>query len=276
MRPLLIAALLLSAASGANAQKKLDLSGLTGGPTPGPSMDAGPAGPEKDIVLAAIGEYTGARSAVALKHFAPMFGSRNKPDGSSEAFGEANLKEAGKLLEEMIKSGKVAIKPIQGGGAAGAWAPDISDGKMTGGTFEVGDSRAIKEIGRGSRNYSQLFKQDQFANTILHETGHMFYSVITLVQGFAPQNQPSVPQEFSSRSFWNGIAPPLLCKDGDKCPYVHSKGPCRDMQCYYWKITNHGYGVGNATEFAARAISQEMCDEDRCSSYARVLDPVFR
>ncbi len=275
--PLALVAILLAASASAQ-QKKLDLSGLTGGPSPaGPSADSSAPGPEKEIVLAAIREYTGAGASVALKHFGPMFGSRNKPDGSSEAFGEKNLKEAGKVLEDMIRSGQIAVKPVAGaGGAAGAWAPDITGGAMTGGTFEVGDSRQVKAIGTNSRNYGQLFKQDQFANTILHETGHMFYSVITLMQGFTPQNQPAVPQEFRSLFFWNGSRPPLLCTADGQCPYVHDKGPCRGMECYYWKITNHGYGQGNATEYAARVISQEMCDSDACGAYKRVLEPALR
>ena len=156
-----LAAVVLFLAAPAAAQK-IDLSGLLGGPSPaGPSAGES-AGPEKEIVLAAIREYTGPGSATALKTFAPMFGTRSKPDGTSEAFGEKHLQEAGKMLESLIRSGKIVVKPVQGGGVAGAWAPDIIDGKMTGGTFEVGDPKPVKKIGSNSRTYSDLFKQDVF------------------------------------------------------------------------------------------------------------------
>ncbi len=269
MRRLIPAVVLLAAALGANAQK-IDLSGLTGGPSPsGPSAGESSSGPEKEIVLAAIREV--GSSGAAKDRFAILFGSRAKPDGSSEAYDEKKLKEAAQTLEGMIKTGKIAIKPVTGG-AAGAWAPDITDGAMIGGTFEVGDSRSVKDIGRNSRNFSQLFKQDQYANTILHETVHMFYSVAVLVQGFAPQSQPAVAEAFRSFSFWNGSRPQSL-----STPYPYEKPPCGSPTCYQWKISSHGYGKdGNATEFLARTVSQEMCDADNCAAYKRVLDPAFR
>ncbi len=261
----------LAAVSPASAQqKKLDLSGLLGGPSPaGPSAGAQPSGPEKDIVIAAIREVVA--SDAAKNRFAPLFGSHAKPDGSSESYDAKKLKEAGDTLEAMIKSGQIAIKPVSGG-AAGAWAPDITDGKMVGGTFEVGDYKQVKEIGRSSRNFSQLFKQDQYANTMLHEVVHMLYSVATLVQGFTAQSQPAVAENFRSYSFWNGTRPQSL-----GTPYPYEKPPCGNPTCYQWKISSHGYGKdGNATEYLARTISQEMCDSDACSAYRRVLDPVFR
>lgn len=269
MRRLFLAAVLLSCAHGANAQK-IDLSGLTGGPSPaGPSAGEASAGPEKDIVLAAIREVGASDSA--KNRFGLLFGSRARPDGTSEAYDDKKLKEAALKLEAMIKSGKIAIKPVSGG-AAGAWAPDITDGAMTGGTFEVGDPRAVKDIGRASRNFSQLFKQDQYANTILHETVHMFYSVAVLVQGFAAQSQPAVVENFRSYSFWNGSRPQSL-----GAPYPYEKPPCGNPTCYQWKISGHGYGKGgSATEYLARTISQELCDADNCAAYKRVLDPAFR
>jgi hypothetical protein len=269
MTRLPLAAVLLAAALGANAQK-IDLSGLTGGPSPsGPSAGSASAGPERDIVLAAIREV-GASDA-AKSRFALLFGARSKPDGTSEAYDAAKLGAAAAILEGMIKSGAIAIKPVSGG-AAGAWAPDISNGAMTGGTFEVGDARGVKDIGRSSRSFSQLFKQDQYANTILHETVHMFYSVAVLVQGFTPQSQPAVVESFRSYSFWNGSRPQSL-----GAPYPYEKPPCGNPTCYQWKISAHGYGKdGNATEYLARTVSQELCDADNCAAYGRVLAPVFR
>ncbi len=225
------------------------------------------------MVLAAIAEYTDGEPEVALKTFQPLFGSARAADGTTVVFGSQQLKEAGKLLSKMIQSGKIAVKPVTGG-AAGAWTPDITGGVLTGGTFEVGDWKTIKQIGRSSRNFSQLQKQDQFANTLLHETGHMFYSVFTLAFGFAPQSQPSVPTDFRSYFFWNSTRPIGLCTS-EGCPYPHAKGACRGDDCYAWSITNAHYGQGNATEYAARVISQEMCDASNCTAYARVLAPAF-
>lgn len=250
---------------------KLDLSGLLGGPRiPGPS--AGPAaeeGPEKGIVLVAIRAVSG--SDAAKSRFAPIFGSRAKPDGTSEAYDDKKLKEAAQTLEDMIKSGKITIKPVTGG-AAGAWAPDITDGKMVGGTFEVGDYKQVKAIGRNSQNFSQLFRQDQYANTVLHEVVHMFYSVATLVQGFTAQTQPAVVEDFRSYFFWNGYSPQSLTT-----PYPYEKPPCGNTKCYHWKISSHGYGKGgSATEYLARTISQEMCDASSCSAYKQIIEPLFR
>jgi hypothetical protein len=276
--PTLLAALLalLSVSAFADPPKKLDLSGLLGGPSPqmGPDTGSGSSGPEKDIVLAAIAEYTGQSLSIAMNTFQPLLGSMSMPDGKSVSFGEQQIKDAGKLLEQMITSGKIVIKPVEGHGAAGAWTPDITDKALTGGTFEVGDWKTVKGYGRNSRSFSELQKQDQFANTILHETGHMFYSVFTIVYGFVPQSQPAVVEQFASLYFWNGYRPIGLCKGTDECPYPH-KSPCHDENCYSWKITNHGYGVGNATEYAARTISQEMCNSTGGSAYSRVLAPAF-
>lgn len=269
MRRLLSAAVLLFAALGANAQK-IDLSGLLGGPSPaGPSAGETASGPEKDIVLAAIREV-GASDA-AKNRFALLFGSRAGAGGGSEAYDGKKLSEAARTLEAMVRSEKISIKPVSGG-AAGAWAPDISDGVMTGGTFEVGESRPVRDIGRASRSFSQLFKQDQYANTILHETVHMFYSVAVLVQGFTAQSQPAVVEAFRSYSFWNGTRPQSLTT-----PYPYEKPPCGSPTCYHWRISGHGYGKGgSATEYLARTVSQEMCDADTCAAYKRVLEPAFR
>ena len=274
----LLAALLplLSSSAFADPPKKLDLSGLLGGPSPdGPSMNnSGGSGPEKAIVLAAIAEFTDQEASVAMKTFQPMFGSITTPDGKTVAFGEQQLKDAGKLLTQMISSGKIAITPVQGH-AAGAWTPDIQDKALIGGTFEVGDWKSVKNAGRDSHNFNELFHQDQFANTMLHETAHMFYSVFTIAYGFTPVSQPPVVEEFRSYFFWNSHRPISLCKSDGECPYPHAKGPCRGDDCYYWKITKDGYGAGNATEFAARTISQEMCDVGGCAAYGRVLAPAF-
>jgi len=267
--------LILGAASSARADGKPDLSGLTGGPSP--DVSGGSPGPEKEMVLAAIREFTDDEPQVALKYFQPMFGTKSMPDGSSVPFDETQLRSAAAQLTRMINSGRIAVKPVAGSGAAGAWTPDITDGALSGGTFEVGDWRSVQALGRDPRNFSQLFKQDQFANTILHETTHMFYSVITISLGFAPQNQPSVVEDFKSTVFWNGRRPASLCTNGgESCPYPHDKRPCTDITCYYWKISNHGYGRGNATEYAARVISQEMSESSGGQAYARVLEPAFR
>jgi len=255
--------------------KKLDLSGLVGGPSPDPIV-AGAAGPEKDMVLAAIKEFTDYEPSVAMNCFQPMFGSKTMPNGSSLVFDAQKVKDAAALLARMIDSGQIAVKPVSGAGAAGAWTPDVTNGALVGGTFEVGDWRTVQSIGRDSRNFSQLFKQDQFANTLLHETTHMFYSVFTISYGFAPQNQPPVVEDFRSTVFWNGRRPATLCASGgSSCPYPHDKRPCTEITCYYWKISNHGYGQGNATEYAARVISQEMSESSGGQAYARVLAPAF-
>lgn len=271
--PLALACAVSLAASSAAAQtqKKLDLSGLLGGPSPaGPSAGAAQAGPEKDIVLAAIRSVP--ESEKARAEFALMFGTRNKPDGSAEAYDAERLKAAAAVLEGLINAGKISIGPTDRG-AAGSWAPNITDGKMTGGEFLVGDPKSVKEPGRSSRNFSQLFKQDQYANTIIHEVVHMFYSVATLVQGYTPQSQPAVAENFRSYSFWNGTRPQSLPQGS----YPFEKPPCGSPTCYQWKISSHGYGKdGNATEYLARTVSQGMCDEGNCAAYARVLDPVFR
>jgi hypothetical protein len=277
MRPLpriLLAALVLAGAARPSRAGPLVIpDDLRGGPSPGPVE----SGPEKDIVLAAIKEFSDYEPAVALNVFQPMFGSMTTPDGRSVAFGERQLKDAAALLARMIESGQIAVKPVSGPGAAGAWTPDVVNGALAGGTFEVGDWRAVQAIGRDPRSFSQLFKQDQFANTVLHETAHMFYSVFTLSYGFKAQSQPFVVEEFRSTVFWNGRRPASLCTaGGSSCPYPHDKRPCADITCYYWKISNQGYGQGNATEYAARVISQTMSEESGGEAYARVLAPAFR
>jgi hypothetical protein len=101
---------------------------------------------------------------------------------------------------------------------------------------------------------------------------HMFYSVATLVQGFTAQSQPAVVETFRSYSFWNGSRPQSLAT-----PYPYEKPPCGSPTCYQWKISAHGYGKdGNATEYLARTVSQELCDADNCAAYGRVLAPAFR
>lgn len=265
-----VLALLLLAACPVMAQK-IDLSGLVGGPSPaGPSAGPSESGPEKDIVLAALKAVS--ESDKAQAEFSQIFGSRNKPDGGSESYDATKLKEAAKILEKMIRDGRIVIGPTERG-AAGSWAPNISDGKMTGGEFLVGGWKPIKEIGRRPQGFSQLFKQDQYANTIIHEAVHMLYSAATLVQGFTPQTQPAVAENFRSFQFWNGTRPQSLAAGS----YPYDKPPCGNPTCYAWKISAHGYGKdGNATEYLARTVSQGMCDEGGCAAYARVLDPVFR
>lgn len=272
MRGPLALAFLLAAVAASAQQKKLDLSGLLGGPQPpGPSADAGAsAGPEKDVILAAISAVS--ESDKARAEFAQIFGTKTNADGTSAAYDAAKLKEAGDFLKKSLKDGSISVKP-SGRGVAGAWAPNIVDGKMTGGEFEVGGWKEVKDYGRSARNFSQLFKQDQYANTIIHEVVHMFYSVATLVQGFTPQTQPAVVENFRSFSFWNGTRPQSLPQGS----YPYDKPPCGNPSCYQWKISSHGYGKdGNATEYLARTVSQGMCDESNCAAYGRVLDPVFR
>ena len=81
-----------------------------------------------------------------------------------------------------------------------------------------------------------------------------------------------VVETFRSYSFWNGTRPQSL-----GTPYPYEKPPCGSPTCYQWKISSHGYGKdGNATEYLARAVSQELCDAENCAAYKRVLDPAFR
>lgn len=122
-------------------------------------------------------------------HVEARSGSRTRPDGRSEGYDGKTLAAAARTLEAMVRSGKIAIRPVSGG-AAGAWAPDNSGGGMTGGTFEVGESRSVKEIGRASRN-------------------------------FTAQSQPAVVEAFRSYSFWNGMRPQSLTT-----PYPYEKPPC--------------------------------------------------
>lgn len=257
------------------AGKPIDLGGLLGGPqVAGPSASAEPD-PSQDVLLAAVEEIALKNRAVSAKYFVPMFGPL--PDGT--AFTEQHIVAAGQTLTRMIKSGKIKVGRAKG--AAGAWAPDIDGGKMTGGSFEVGDASEIKKIGRGARNYSQLFKQDQFANTILHEATHMFYSAFVSGMGFTDQTKPQVPEDFGSLFFWDGRPVSSLCTGPSDKPcsegLIYDKPPCKksELNCYHWKIASHGYGA-SGTEYAARMISQELCNADRCAAYGRVLAPLLQ
>lgn len=262
--------------------KPLDLSGLLGGPKiQGPSMDAAPAGPEKDILLAAVAEFAQNNRAVAFDSFGKIF--TTGPGGI--AFTQDHISAAAKVLTGMINSGKIKVGRAQG--AAGAWSPDLEKDasnpdqyNMTGGTFEIGDPAEIKKIGRAPTNFSQVFKQDQFANTILHETAHMFYSAIRSGMHFQDPSQNPIPEEFGSRYFWNGAGVATMCPGGTCPSTMTKKAPfCKqdELSCYSWKISNHSYGKeGTGTEWAARVISQGMCNVGQCEAYARVLAPVLQ
>ena len=237
-----------------------------------PGSAAGSDPQAKAVVLAAIHEFTGPSRAIATQHFAQVFPTMPVQGGEPAAFNEGYIAAAGDLLEKMVLAGKITVTRVAGSDFSADWTPFLKGQGMTGGAMRVGGLEKAAAAGSGANSCQDLFKQDQFANTVLHETAHMFYSVLQYAfQAQTTMTSPSMRTEFVQTNYWRGN-PQGFCHSEREC------GLCGiDPMTHRYKWTFQGaHRKGSATEWAAREIPWRMCLAGSCQADARVLAPLFR
>lgn len=271
---LALALALLPVTALAQSGKKLDLSGLLGGPSApaGPSADSGDSrGAGKQAVLAAITELAQTNASTTLEQFKKSLAKRDMA-GDERNPDQQDLQRAADLARQLINSGKIKVMGLTArDGASGQWgyskSTDEHGRTSIEGEFQV---PALPQADVSERNVSRLIKVDQWANSVLHETSHMLNTMLVEFAGYQPKplTEPlPAPMVFRSKRFWNGLSPLSVCPGGQQCMMKRCQG---DEDCYEWSFPkNHGQTTNEKT---ACDLSQAVCNIGSCEAYKRVVD----
>lgn len=219
-------------------------------------------GGERELVLAAVHEFSGPSAARAAESFRGLFPGIKAED----------LSRAGGEIEALISEGKISISagsPVGGGGAR--WDADMRNGALVGGRFVVSSSlmklvqcERSRCIPVDSVGYcGRLFQVDRLANNILHEVAHI-YAAVLRARLTAEERDTAAPTEFS-QPYAIGNADRFCSKD-DECRMC---GITRGSAKYTW--TYKGDHQASAEEAAARKSAVSVCGEKACDGYARII-----
>lgn len=263
------------------AAKRLDLSGLLG-PQPILSPDV-PAvdTPQSRAVLAAVEALDGDGLALAKAEFGAVL-ERPGSAGGREGPGDDDFRRAAKVLRGMIRSGTIRCGATGTRGGSAGWAldPYTRADPFPGGEvdFTMPPASELAQSGPGDDRLGRVRSIDDWANGVLHETIHMYYSFFTRAEGFkAKPGLPAPPDCFGSTVFWNGERPAQFCPDAAACPYpsyAQKNGracykPCRDFTCLAWSFAAND--ASGATELLARELSVDLSNAGGGRALGRIV-----
>jgi len=267
--------------------RAVDVRSLLGGPqVPGPSAGPAPAAapnPEdvqegmidetlKAVVLAAVREFKGAQRGTAAEFFAKSIPKVPVQGAEPVAMSEAHVAFIGEQIEKMVEQNFIRVVAASGRESSADWRPTVDGGQLKGGVVRISGLASARKGRTSTRDCGEVYDQDNFANSVIHEVAHMFHSVFVIA--LAAQEAESVPAprpKFVQKRFWRG-SPLGYCRNDEQCRMC---GIDTINDRYRWSFKGAHASRGGATEWAAREIAFEMCERDACAAYGRVLAPVF-
>jgi len=246
----------------------IDVNSLLGPPVPGPSPTPGGGGDPvpvdvlKAMVLAAIDELAGACKSAVKTHYTTLYRTQVE---------DAHVDAAAALLRKRVGSGEYQVKYTENSrdGAAG-WGSD-DNGKMALDVNRgaVEGAKLGKKAGTEMSHFRLVLEQHDLANSLLHEIGHMYFTVFGEQQGWRGADQ-DVVEVFPYCMMWNGTsAMANTCPSGNFSSGFGKRCEGKDDQCYCRSLPAKRYGR-SGNENTARVVAN-ACPT---SSYAAVLAPL--
>jgi hypothetical protein len=232
-----------------------DAGGPTLAPRRGLDEDAGAGscsdGQVQPMLLRAVREYvSGCGNAAAAETFGRVF-------GTERAAAAAGVREAAVEAADKIRDGRIRARCSRDATASASWGAVVSAGDVTG-DVEVRavdvETAVLGDSGPGGRSGMLLFKQEQLADGLVHETAHILYSIIRDERGGRPVWQPEALTATFARgaAFWDGTD---LCLPDD----ARARAACA-RRLNEFGVSSHGNyaGANRANEEAARQIAQAI------------------
>jgi hypothetical protein len=239
-------------------------------PADKPTGTSDPAG--KAAVLAAIRELMGDQSRpLVTKWFASAFPTMPVHGGPPAAFHEGYIALVGEQLRQMVEKDMIVVKTLSGRDNSADWLSwNNADGYMRAGEMRISGLGNAVQKGASTQRCGDLMAQTAVADSVLHETAHMFHSALSCWFGGNNVLTPkSVRAKYKWDHYWKGGAS-AFCS-GQQCSNCGI-----DADGYYVYKLQGGHATrGDGNEYLAREITNEMCASKECKPHARVLKAAF-
>lgn len=287
-----------SQASDLGAQIRALNASSVGGPSPS-AADA-QAGDNSDSprpgFLAAVDYIADGGRAVCQASFAKYL-ERRASAGGVEGPQEDDFRIARESIRRLVlapagtdKEHQISVKAMSardGDVGSAYWQVYVTDGKTSGG--EVGLAARprdkISASGPDDREYQRLKAIDNWANSVIHEALHVYYSAF-ISRGFTEKSTTDKYDVcFGQTVFAMGARPGVVCGPGRACPQVYRTytdprkpgsgsecyKPCGDPQmCYSWAIP--GKDMDGPTEIIARRAALDMTEASQGQALKKIVD----
>ena len=181
----------------------------------------------KQLLFRTLDEMTGPCAAPVIFRFNTLYAKGVMVPGGTELKPITTdiLKEVAKRIRERVQSGDITLSVSPAAEGSASWSATVYQGKV-GGSLEIKQDDVRLAIGedRKPRRLSLLRRQEQLADSLLHETSHALYSILKHEFKARPSWAPkALTRQFvRGRSWWDGSS---ACDHSDEV----DPSSCRTM-----------------------------------------------
>lgn len=213
----------------------------------------------KKLLFRTLDEYTGKCGTVPQVYFKRLFGDGVTVSGALQPVSPEMIAEIAKRIRARVESGDITVKLSSTESGSASWGATIMGGVVSGDlSIKSGDVTSAIAGDRSRRGLDLLRKQEQLADSLLHETAHIYYSIFQHeFKGKASWMPERLTEVFSRDKFWDGTEPCMLMEGAD----------CRRTKNVF-KLSASGYSEGaRPNEETARQVANGIY---RCTNGAAV------
>lgn len=223
----------------------------------------------KQLLSRTLDEMTGPCSAPVIHRFSTLFPKGVTVQGETELklVTVDILKDVAQRIRDRVASGDITLSVSPAAEGSASWSATVFQGKV-GGSLEIKQDDVRLAIGedRRPRRLSLLRRQEQLADSLLHETAHAFYSILKhefkAKPGWAPKE---LTRQFTrGRSWWDGSS---ACDHSDEV----DPSSCRTMLNEF-RLTGGSYNeIVWPNEETARQVANGVYSCSRGAGVGRIL-----
>jgi hypothetical protein len=221
----------------------------------------------KQMVLRVLDEYTGACGPGVVTRFQKLFGNGVTVGDGLQPVSADIIKEIANRIKARLKSDDIQVQIDSSQTGSAAWSATIV-GAVVGGQIAIRPLDVERAIGadQPDRNVALLRRQEQLADSLLHETAHAFYSILQHeYKGVAAYAPEKITEAFPRSAFWDRSTP---CSHADEGEFGSES--CRGARNIF-RLSSDGYSNARGNEETARQIANGIYSCTEGAAVHRIL-----